>query len=286
MLVKYEDRGSVDLGDAQSFVDSLVQSKYEDLFGSDENRMSGSETVSSPFNAADPVLRVYESDAVRKYVKMSNGYDQINSKLVYSPKYNKGVLISENMYDWTELTDESYIAYQSQFCGNDATISFIITIGNNYCTGELLTIGKVNINIDITPNITKISVLNIASLEIESGNTYFITIKWSESMNILEISAAKYFHLDLPIYKLQPYHYAFDIDNIKNVVSKYDIELKQDEHKDVIMFSFDGKITNIKVYNKYIDDISELLQMLPTNQHLIINDVCRKFVDLPGIQNR
>ena len=36
------------------------------------------------------------------------------------------------------------------------------------------------------------------------------------------------------------------------------------------------------VYDTYIDDNSELLQMLPTNQHLIINDVARKFVELPG----
>ena len=50
----------------------------------------------------------------------------------------------------------------------------------------------------------------------------------------------------------------------------------------MITYSFDGKITNIKLYDTYIDDNSELIQMLPTNQHLIINDVARKFVELPG----
>ena len=50
----------------------------------------------------------------------------------------------------------------------------------------------------------------------------------------------------------------------------------------MVHYSFDGKITNIKVYDKYIDNISEVLQMYPTNNHLLINDTARKFVELSG----
>ena len=32
-LVKYQEKGSVDLGDFDSTIDSLVKTKYEDLFG-------------------------------------------------------------------------------------------------------------------------------------------------------------------------------------------------------------------------------------------------------------
>jgi hypothetical protein len=88
----------------------------------------------------------------------------------------------------------------------------------------------------------------------------------------------------MPIYLVQPFSYNFDLQNTKSFTNKYDIELTQETKKDVIMYSFDGKITNIKVYDKYIDNISEVLQMYPTNQHLIINDTARKFVELPGLR--
>ena len=86
----------------------------------------------------------------------------------------------------------------------------------------------------------------------------------------------------MPAYMVQPFHMNFDINNMQSSVYKYDIELEVYEKSEVITYSFDGKITNIKLYDTYIDDNSELLQMLPTNQHLIINDVARKFVELPG----
>jgi hypothetical protein len=218
---------------------------------------------------------------------MSDNLISINTKLISSPKYNNGVVVAENMYDWTNITEESFITYQQQFCGNDATISFILTLGTNYCKGELLRVGHVVINIDMTPTITTISVLNLLFLELQSNNTYLIYIRWSDKLNILEICAIPYtFNENIPKYKLQPYHYMFNANKQKNSVAKYNIELKQLEYNDVIMYSFDGKITNIKIYNEYLNDVSELLQMFPTNQHLIINDVARKFVTLPGTLNR
>lgn len=285
-LVKYEDKGSVDLGDAQMFVDNLVQTKYEDLFGTEENAMSGADFVSSPTKAADPVIRVFESDAVRKYVKMSNGNESINAKLISKPMYNKNALICENMYDFTSVLEESYIVYQKKYCGSDASVSFIISNGSRYCKGTLFKIGNVLIDIDITPTEVILSCHNRVAISLKPNTTYFVFIRWSKQMNIIEISAAEYTHPDMPEYLLQSFYYFFDIDNRKTVATKYNTELDQTTHNDVILYSFDGKITNIKVYNKYLDNISELLQMLPTNQHLIINDVARKFVEMPGLQNR
>ena len=106
-------------------------------------------------------------------------------------------------------------------------------------------------------------------------------------MNLLEMSAIHYtYPSNIPLYNLQNYHYRLDLNNVKTSVTKYDIELEQCEKKDVITYSFDGKITNIKVYDRYIDNVSELIQMYPTNQHLLINDTARKFVELPGTYTR
>lgn len=286
-LVKYQEKGSVDLGDTEEFINTLVANKYEDLFGNDENRQSGQETVECPEYAAMPIYPVFESDAVRKYVSMSEGYFDLNAKLISSPKYNKGIVIAENMYDWTNVLNECIIAYQTPFIGTDGTLSFIITTGNKNCEGKLFNVGNIEININITNQKTILSVFELLDLELDSNATYLVYIRWSKSMNLLEMSAMHYtYPSNIPLYNLQNYHYKLDFNNIKTVVTKYDIELEQCEKKDVITYSFDGKITNIKVYDRYIDNVSELIQMYPTNQHLLINDTARKFVELPGTYTR
>lgn len=286
-LVKYQEKGSVDLGDTEEFINTLVANKYDDLFGNDENRQSGQETVECPEYAAMPIYPVFESDAVRKYVSMSEGYFDLNGKLISAPKYNKGIVIAENMYDWTNVLNECIIAYQTPFIGTDGTLSFIITTGNKNCEGKLFNVSNIEININITPRKTTLSVFDILNLEIESNQTYLVYIRWSKSMNLLEMSAIHYtYPSNIPLYNLQNYHYRLDLNNVKTSVTKYDIELEQCEKKDVITYSFDGKITNIKVYDRYIDNVSELIQMYPTNQHLLINDTARKFVELPGTYTR
>ena len=285
LLIKYEDKGSVDLGDAQSFVDSLVQTKYDDLFGTEENNMSGQDTTSSPISAGMPLYPVFESDAIRKYVKLTEDLKQLNTKLVNFQTYTNGILVSENAYDWTSVLEESFIIYQKQYCGTDGSVSFIIDTGNRYCKGTLLKLGNIDINIDITPTNTGISIFDIASINLRPNTKYFVFLRWSKKMNIVEIGSAEYTAPQgMPAYLVQEFNKYFDINNINNTVSKYDIELEQHDKGDVITYSFDGKITNIKVYDKYIDNVSELLQMYPTNQSLIINDTARKFVELPGLR--
>jgi hypothetical protein len=44
-----------------------------------------------------------------------------------------------------------------------------------------------------------------------------------------------------------------------------------------------GSITNIKLFDTDNDNITELLQMYPTNNNLIINDTARKLINLSGL---
>ena len=71
-LVKYQEKGSVDLGDAESLVDSFVKNKYEDLFSDEENVDSGFDSVEAPLYSANNLYAVFESDATRKYVSCNN----------------------------------------------------------------------------------------------------------------------------------------------------------------------------------------------------------------------
>ena len=83
----------------------------------------------------------------------------------------------------------------------------------------------------------------------------------------------------MPRYRLTSAQYWFDIDNPASTYSGgYDQELVITEKKSVEMHGFYGWITNIKLFDVYNDNISEVLQMFPTHQHLMINDVARKLV--------
>lgn len=108
-------------------------------------------------------------------------------------------------------------------------------------------------------------------------------LRWSKELNIIEFSAAQYTYPDnIPLYKLQPQYFVFDIDNPISKVTKYNLEISQPEKKDVLLHGFEGTITNIKVFDVYHDSISEILQMFPTHQHLMINDTARKVLDMHG----
>ena len=283
-LVKYEDKSSVDLKDAQSFVDSIVKTKYDDLFDEPVSSESYLQTTKAGYQYLYPV---YESDALRKYVKNtetteSGTIESLNTKLISYQKWHKGIMVCDKAYDWTNVTDESFIIYQNKISGNDITFSFIFEPSGD-CKGKLFDIGAVALYIECVGNTVKLTIGNILTLEIENNACWFVTGRWNKKLNICELSASKYtYNQNIPIYKVQPHSYYFDIDNKISVVSKYDIELEQCEKHDVITYSFKGKITNIKLYESYIDNDSELLQMYPENTSIIINDTARKFISLPG----
>jgi hypothetical protein len=288
-LVKYEERGNVDLGNLDDMVNSFVKNTYDDLFGDDneDTAGTGSESVDAPLGAFDNLLPVFQSDATRKYVTCSG----IN--IFDNSTYYKGTLISDAWYMFKKLVEKQKIVYQKQYCGNDITICFIfkpLTLGlGETFEGTLLEIGTLKINIyqDFADTIISVNKDKNLSLTISSGNTYFVYIRWSKDLNIAEIGAALYtYNQSIPIYKLQSGNYYYDMDNINNVTSNWNIEYTIDKKCEVILNSFIGNITNIKLFDIYNDNLSEMLQQYPTNNRLIINDTARKLIGLDGLKIR
>lgn len=288
-LVKYEEKGSVDLGELDDMVNSFVKNTYDDLFGEDNEDTAGTgeESVDSPNAAYDNLYPIYKSDATRKYITTSgiNIYD--------NSTYYKGTLISDAWYIFNTTFENQKIVYQKQYCGDNITISFIFKPAvldlENTFEGTLLEIGPLKINIvqDFSETTIIINKHKKLSLSLLSGNTYFICIRWSKELNISEISAAIYtYNQNIPIYKLQSGNYYYDIDNMERVTSNWDIEFNINKKTDITLNSFAGNITNIKIFNIYNDNISEILQQYPTNNNLILNDTARKLVGLDGLKIR
>lgn len=284
MLVKYQEKGSVDLKDTESMVNTFVKNKYEDLFGDDNNSTydSTEATLESPVSAANALYPVYESDAIRKYITCDTvSFGDIST-------YFKGTLISDSSYVYLRNDIESKIIYQQKYCGNSAAISFLIKsdiVG--HFEGIICKVGNCEINIKQEMMESEIST-NIypdSKLTLTNGSIYFIVIRWDENMNLFDMSAYLYTYNDsIPQYKLQPAHYYYDIDNPSSQFSlPYSIELTDETGHDVYLSNFFGIITNFKVFDIYNDNISELLQMYPTHQHLMINDTARRINGLNGV---
>ena len=284
-LVKYQEKGSVNLGDTEQLVNSFVKNKYDDLFGDEEDtRGSGEEFNSSNISIQDNLYPIYESDAQRKYI--SN--DTITIK-DYSTYY-KGTVISDKVYFYNNINSDNKIIYQQKFCGNNGTISFII---NPQCSSEyegtLISIGKFKIKIKQNINKTELSINKSKKLKLilDNNKYYFVFLRWSKDLKISEFSAAEYtWPEEIPLYKLQNGNYYYDIDNLQTISDKWNIEFSFGYKEDVTLHGFFGNITNIKVFNIYNDNISEILQMYPTNNALIINDTARNILTLDGFKTR
>lgn len=289
MLVKYQEKGSVDLGNAEDLVSSFVKNKYDDLFGADDETTqdSGYDGVNATNYAANNLYSVYESDSTRKYVTCDTVDILNDTKLYY-----KGTLISDSRYIFRFPSLPTHIIYQKQYCGDEGTCSFIVNFNMipDETKHHLIKIGGLYINctqskrnIVLTLNYDK-----KITISLMQNTTYLVILQWSRKMNLIRLSAYKYTHNEnIPLYKLNNAHYYFDIDNPSaDYVSKYNPNFSQDKKESIETFGFDGWITNIKVYDSYIDNISELIQMYPTHQHLVVNDTARKILNSQGVALR
>ena len=285
-LTKYQEKDLVELGDAQSFVDSIVKTKYEDLFGEDINSTldSGEAATESPKFAATSLYPIFESDATRAYITCDTLDIRQNSL------YERGTLISDSIYEFMNHSSQSRIIYQNKYCGDEMSMSFIIRtdIVTAPFEGPLVQIGSFKVMIHQEGQETTVYLNKNKKIAIKTYNhtPTFITLKISKKMNLVEMFAYKYTYNDhIPIYKLQNHHYYFDIDNpIDSSKGKFDEEFVISEHTQVEINDFYGWITNFKLFDLYNDNTSELLQMYPTHQHLLINDTARRIVELPGVR--
>lgn len=289
-LSRYQEKGAVGLGNTEEFVNSLVKNKYDDLFGDEEGLDSGETHTNAPLYAANNEYPVFESDAVRKYVTCNSISIDTMNKI-----YMRGTLISDSHYMFSNVgVLKSRISYQRPYCGDAATVSFIINpnITAQY-DGDIFTIGKY-FAISISQKGTKTTLYsnklpeNVA-ITLDSNATYLVILRWSKQLNIIDFTAYAYTHnKDVPMYRLNNTFYYFDIEGkpYAQVITKYSNEFTITNKSEVAICGFYGWITNIKLYDVYNDNISEILQTYPNHQHLQINDTARKLIDNPGVSIR
>lgn len=286
-LVKYQEKGSVDLGDSQEMIDKFVKNTYDTLFGDEENQDADSDATDAPKYAANNAIPVFESDAVRKDMTVSDISINDIDKL-----YNRATLISDNHYDFNMLSGRHpQIIYQKKYCGDAGTISFIIHPIISEYEGNVFTIGKYfSIKIKETKTYSELYVNKDKSklnLKLENNETYLIILRWSKELNLIDFSAYIYtYNHAMPKYALSNSAYYFDINDNDGIKQQYNNEFTITDKSEIAIEGFYGWLTNIKVFDIYNSDISEIMQTYPNNQHLIINDTARKLIDNYGVAIR
>lgn len=292
-LVKYQEKGSVDLGDMSSTIDALVKNQYEDLFGDQEDIDSGVEAVEAPSVGKDMGYPVYMSDATRKYLTSQS------IELIEYKTYTKATVITSHAYKFNYdllSTIGAKVCYQRKYCGTSGAVSCIVAIDTRKeYESDILSIGHISIRMKLDGRRVTISCPNTPELSYTvnlkngnlSENAYFIWLRWSKELNVTELGISKYeYNTNVPLYKLQPIHYTYDLDNpIYHKVVKWNQEMLEEEKSDIVAKGFPGLMSNIKVYDVYVNELSLLLQQYPTHQHLIVNDACRPIVDVKSNYN-
>lgn len=288
-LVKYQDDAGVSKDTVDNIVNDLVKTKYEDLFGDEETLGSGTETASLVTGAPAALQPVFESDACRRHVSEialnsiknanTNNQSGINNTLYY-----KGTQICDSYYDFTGSEDNSVaVIYQRQYCGDEFSISFLLNISdgiNN--TVEIISSGGISVTVSKEDDKYYINNKKLR-VAIIPRTWYFVAVRGSKTLNTADITAATYKYPDgMPAYKIQKFHYYFDIDNAEVATGRFSDELSVTAKSDVKVNCFNGLISNFKLLNIYNDNISELLMQNPTNQHLLINDTALPFLGLYG----
>ena len=308
-LVKYQDEAMVDKesGGFDAVINDIVKNKYEDLFGDQEGLGSGAE-ASEPVDARpDNMTPVFESDACRKYISVketeiknaNSGADSESLSLYY-----KGTLIADSYYNFTDranidVNNPMRIEYQRQYCGDELSVSFIIKLDDSTAAsaktdGTVLSIGNVKLKYKVNAPALKdgkaaVSLYNInnkkLSVTLPMGNWYLIVFRSSKSLNVSDLSAYAYtYPQSIPLYKLRKFHFYIDVDGGEVVTSKWNEELGVGSRQPIRIYDIFGSITNIKVADTYISDVSELMMQYPTSQHMLVNDTARPVFGLLGVK--
>ncbi len=289
-LTKYQDEAMVDKesGGFDDMINGLVKNKYEDLFGDQETLVSGAEATEPLSARADGMASVYESDSCRKYVSTADTSIS-NTNTGGTPSlYYKGTLIADSFYEFSGTADNTArVEYQRAWCGDELSLSFIANLRGG--SGVILSIGYIKVMYEQTAGSDSFRVYSpqdaALSVTVAGGAWHLIVFRFSKRLNSADLSAYAYaYPKGIPDYKLRKFHYYFDIDNGEIASSAWNSEMSSAEKRQVALHGIDGSVTNVKIADAYIDDVSGLMQQHPASARMLVNDTARPLFGLDGVK--
>lgn len=278
-LVKYTESTNVDSSQYDEMIDNLIQ-HYEDTFsGIEKNeqiRETGSSPLTSPSFAATNLYDIFMEDAVRKQ------YTKHDTTILEKTYNHRGNVISHNIYKFKN--ENGCVTYQKSICGDSGTLMFIIETGgtlNGKLERDILNFGNIKVGIEYIKENQNFRIkFGDLSQILLPFHSYMIMIKWNRANFSTELNVYNYEHpKDRPVYTLRPDMYWFDFENpVCELVGIYNNDYHMNTPMDCMLHSYPLQLTNLKLYNKYLDKIESIKESIKyTTQHdsCLINDLAR-----------
>ena len=282
-LIKWNEKTNVEQGEFEDLIDNLVVNTNDNVFAeleaNEQRRESAVEQTDAPRYVANNIDNVFLEDFIRQQFTKS-------TIRVIDKQYNHGSLVvAKNMYQFIQpkTGEDCFISYQKGYCGEDATLSFIISTNGEKLNDKqtLISFG----NIEIQCDGSKVYLEN-ASASLEKLNQtnvctdYLVICKWSRKSAVKEIFAFPYVGpAGVPAYKVRPEMYKFDFEATDaESVKEYNNDYIAKEQQRVIVHGNAFLLTNIKLYNSYMsneDAIKESLKYTTKSKLCVFNDVAR-----------
>ena len=281
-LIKWNEKTNVEQGEFEDLIDTLVVNTNDNVFAeleaNEQRRESAVEQADAPRYVANNIDNVFLEDFIRHQFTKS-------TIRVIDKQYNHGSLVvAKNMYQFQPMPrKDCFISYQKGYCGEDATLSFIISTNGEKLNDEqqtLISIGNIEIQCD-GHNVY----LENASASLEKCTDYLVICKWSRKNAVKEIFAFPYVcTVNVPSYQVRPEMYKFDFEatdaeSVKKSVKEYNNDyIAKEQQRVVVHGNASFLLTNIKLYNSYMsneDAIKESLKYTTKSKRCIFNDVAR-----------
>lgn len=278
MLKKYNDYTNVDQDEFEDLIDNFIVNNYENVFGAiervEQERQSGTTQMESPLFAATNTFKLFLEDAVRASITVEEKNNIISHQV-----NNGSAVVARNFYNFK---GNGEVLYQNQYCGENGTISFLISpkVERSDFRHELISVGELHINYSRSQNSEPQISLEALSVPLEPSKIYLVIVKWNRQTQTvsMEVYENKY-PQDVPKYKLRPEMYKFDFVNpIYNSTTNYNNDYRTREYLPVIIKPNDCLFSNFKLYEVALNQeeaIKESLKYSTTDKRCVINDLAR-----------
>ena len=282
-LIKWNEKTNVEQGEFEDLIDNLVVNTNDNVFAeleaNEQRRESAVEQTDASRYIANNIDNVFLEDFIRHQFTKS-------TIRVIDKQYNHGSLVvAKNMYQFIQPMpgEDCFISYQKGYCGEDATLSFIISTNGEKLNDKqtLISFGNIEIQCDGSNVYLENACASLEKLNQTNVCTdYLVICKWSRKSAVKEIFAFPYVGpAGVPTYKVRPEMYKFDFDATDaESVKEYNNDYIAKEQQRVIVHGNSFLLTNIKLYNSYMsneDAIKESLKYTTKSKSCIFNDVAR-----------
>ena len=282
-LIKWNEKTNVEQGEFEDLIDTLVVNTNDNVFAeleaNEQRRESAVEQTDAPRYVANNIDNVFLEDFIRQQFTKS-------TIRVIDKQYNHGSLVvAKNMYQFIQPmpVEDCFISYQKGYCGEDATLSFIISTKGEKLKKKqtLISFGNIEIQCDGSNVYLENACASLEKLNQTNVCTdYLVICKWSRKSAVKEIFAFPYVGpAGVPAYQVRPEMYKFDFEATDaESVKEYNNDYIAKEQQRVIVHGNAFLLTNIKLYNSYMsneDAIKESLKYTTKSKHCVFNDVAR-----------